>query len=98
MIYKVLPFHVVEDLIRDFVEKKHIPNMINPEPVNVEWDYYREISKAGSCVVVLAIDSDGLCGVSGFQVTKNPNNHYEVEASNIILSIDKKTSVRAKDF
>lgn len=98
MIYKILPFHVVEDIIRDFVERKHVPAMINEVPVNVEWDYYREISKAGAGFVVVAMDDNGLCGISGYQVTKNPNNQDEVEASNVIWSIDKEKSIKAKDF
>ena len=98
MIYRIFPFHVVEDEVMSFINNNHEKNMIDKADINVDWDYYRALSHAGNGYVVLSMDDNGINGVAGYQLSEDPNNKDIIEASNVVLSLINRANGAAKDF
>lgn len=89
MNFKIAPFHMVEDEVRAILPEHYseASKLADYEPLNVDWEYYRQASKLGRCFVVMIVKKCGVVGYSVFFLDDDTNSMGMVEATNSAIYI-----------
>lgn len=91
MNFKTVPFHLVENEIKEILPEhyKNAAENDNYDPLDVDWDYYRLASQMGTCFCILALDKDGISGYSIFFIDKDAHSKNIIEAQNSAVFVKK---------
>ncbi len=89
MNFKIAPFHFVEDEVRQILPEHYEVASKDGDynPLDVDWDYYRQSSYEGKCFVILLVKKCGVVGYSVFFIDNDANSKSKLEAINSAIYI-----------
>lgn len=77
------------DEVRDYIETHKAELEKCAGTIDIDYDTYREVSRAGSLVAVVLRHNDRLVGFSGFYISKDLRDQKKLVATNHGLYLEK---------
>lgn len=87
-----VPYHLVHERIREAVERNKSDFTKHYGKVEVDYDYYLQMSHQGHAWIALAVETD-LVGFAAFVINQNAT-HREIEAENVVFYIEPQSRGR----
>ena len=89
--FRTVPFHLVESEVKELLPEHYdcACEKDEYEALDVDWDYYRIASQAGTCFCILALDKNGIVGYSIFFIETDAHSKNILEATNSAVFVKK---------
>lgn len=76
-----VPLHTIFDELKDITPRHHAEIAEDDEPLNIDWNAYDVVSRAGNACAVTARDGEKLVGYITFTVSRNLRHMHIIEAT-----------------
>lgn len=88
---EITPFHNVRKEIEAIVPEHYeeAKKEFGYDPVNVDWEYFSELSKHGNCFVVSLKEENNIVGYAGYIVSNDPLRKDVKEATNVCMYVKR---------
>lgn len=85
--YSLVPLHLILDDLKEVTPRHH--KEVSDEPLNIDWDTYKQAGETGQAVAVTARDNGILVGYIIFTLSRNLRFMHVIEASSSGWYVEK---------